>query len=121
MRGILKGCMLAAGGFVLGRAYANYQAKEALKNSFTFIREKERFESIIFGTEKDARQVLSELKGVIERYGAASVADLYDLAGIIAQFDCEAAKRGWTSLSSAEIVPVRGGFEIRFPSVQPIN
>lgn len=94
MRGILKGCMLAGAGFVLGRACAIYQAEQALKNAP--LNRKKSDESVIFGTEKDARQVLSELKGVIERYG-------------------------WTSLSSAEIVPVTGGFEIRFPSVQPIN
>jgi hypothetical protein len=118
MRGILKGCLLAGAGFVLGRACSIYQAEQALKNAPE--QEKERFESVIFGTEKDARMVLSELKGVIERYGAASVADFYDLAGIVTQFDYEATRRGWTSLSNAEIVPVSGGFEIRFPSVQPI-
>lgn len=119
MRGILKGCLLAGAGFVLGRACAIYQAERALKNALE--QGKEQFDPVVFGTEKDARQVLRELKGVIERYGAASVADLYDLAGIVAQFGYEANKYGWTSLSSAEIIPVSGGFEIRLPSVQLIN
>ena len=118
MRGILKGCLLAGAGFVLGRACAIYQAEQALKNAP--LNRKKSDESVIFGTEKDARQVLSELKGGIERYGAASVADLYDLAGVTCP-NYTANKYGWTSLSSAEIVPVTGGFEIRFPSVQPIN
>lgn len=124
MRGILKCCMLAAGGFMLGRTFAKYQAGQAVKDSFTFTREREQFDKmideIIFWPEKDASEVLSGLKGIVERYGMASMADFCDLA-TISNLEYRTTKYGWTDLNSAMVVPVKYGYKIQLPSIQPIK
>lgn len=56
------------------------------------------YDDIIFETRGDAELVLDQLESAIANYGIASVADLYDLAGITCR-NYTANRYGWTDHS----------------------
>jgi hypothetical protein len=68
----------------------------------------------------DASHVLISLQENAERYNVTSVADYYELIGVPSQHTDN--NYGWTvdSISRASIVPVQGGFVIKFPPVEVI-
>lgn len=70
-------------------------------------------EDVILDSKSDAEEVLSQLVDLIEDYGAASVADLYDMVGISGQFTDN--YWGWRDLSSATTRRVRDGYLIDLP------
>lgn len=76
-------------------------------------RARHNFDDIILETRGDAEEVLSHLVDLTEDYGMASVADLYDLVGITANFTDN--KYGWENLSTASISRVRSGYLIDLP------
>ena len=55
-----------------------------------------------------------------EPYGIASVADLYDLAGITCR-SYTANKYGWTDIRSAKVVRIRDGYILQLPRTVQIN
>ena len=77
------------------------------------------FDDIILETRWEAEEVLSHMIDLIENYGVASVADLYELVGITGSFTDN--KYGWTNLSSATVSRVRDGYLINLPNAQPID
>jgi hypothetical protein len=68
----------------------------------------------------DAANILTSLVEYADRYDVVSIADFYDLIGIAAQHTDH--NYGWTidTISHATIMPVRGGFIIKFPPVEVI-
>ena len=56
---------------------------------------------------------------LIETYGMASVADMYDLVGI--SCDYTANKYGWTNIRNAEVVRTRDGYMLKMPKALPIK
>lgn len=71
------------------------------------------FDDIIFGARGEAEDVLSHLVDLTVDYNQATVADLYDLAGITSDFTDN--KYGWTNLRDARVDRVRGGYLINLP------
>lgn len=71
------------------------------------------FDDIILETRGDAEEVLSMLVDLIEDYGMASVADLYDSVGVTSNFTDR--KYGWTNLASASVSRVRDGYLLSLP------
>lgn len=69
----------------------------------------------------DAAHVLTSLTEQADMYDNVSVADYYDLIGVPTQFTDNSY--GWTheSIIQASILPVRGGYVIKFPSVEVIG
>ena len=61
-------------------------------------RSRHDFDDIVLDSRGEAEEVLSTLVDLVEDYGVASVADLYDLVGIESTF--VDTKYGWTNLSS---------------------
>ena len=78
------------------------------------------YDDILFDTRGDAEVVLNEMQNVIEQYGFVSVGNLYDLADVSTE-NYSLNKYGWTSLSSARVVPTRDGYVINLPRACPIN
>lgn len=68
----------------------------------------------------DASHVIATLVENADMYNSVSVADYYDLIGVPTKYTDN--NFGWTidSISRASIVPVRGGFVIKFPPVEVI-
>ena len=73
-------------------------------------------DEIILETERDAREVLSRLDEILEKYGVVRVADYYDLVGVQCRYTDN--KYGWMDLRTADIVRTRdGGYFIKLPKV----
>lgn len=72
------------------------------------------YDDILFETRGDADLVLDQLESCINDYGLASVADLYDLAGITCR-SYTASKYGWTDIRTAKVVRIREGYIIQLP------
>ena len=77
-------------------------------------------EEYILDDRDSASHVLVTLCESADRYNVVSVADYYDLIGVPTQYTDN--NHGWTidSISRATILPVRGGYIIKFPPVEVI-
>ena len=78
------------------------------------------YDDIIFETRGDADLVLDQLESAIANYGLASVADLYDLAGITCH-SYTANKYGWTDIRTAKVIRLRDGYTLQLPRTVQIN
>ena len=76
------------------------------------------YDDIIFESRGDADLVLDQLEAAINQFGLASVADLYDLAGITCP-NYTANKYGWTDIRSARVVRIRDGYILQLPPKSP--
>lgn len=108
-----------------GRSYVSYnnyynkgdryeRREPSLRN-----RSRHNFDDIILDSRGEAEEVLSHLVDLVDDYGMASVADLYDLVGITSNFTDN--KYGWTNLSSASVSRVRDGYLIDLPRAMPLD
>lgn len=66
----------------------------------------------------DGEQVLETLSEMIDRYGVASIADLYGLLGHPTNYIDN--NWGWTDLRFADVVQTPDGWLLKLPSVQPL-
>ena len=78
------------------------------------------YDDISFDNRGDAEAVLTGLEEVINKYGFATVADLYDLAQI-SNHNYAMNNYGWTDIHTARVVPVRDGYMIKLPKALPMN
>lgn len=76
------------------------------------------FDEILIDSRGEAEEVLSHLVELVDQYGVATVADLYDLVGVTS--DHVDNKYGWTNLSRASVTRVRGGYLINLPRTQVV-
>lgn len=78
------------------------------------------YDRIVLTDKGEAEMVLARLDEVIATYGHARVSDLYDLLGMTCDFTCN--DYGWTNLSTARTVSVRGGgYGFDLPRALPIH
>ena len=77
------------------------------------------YDDIILETRGEAEDVLTRLDEIIDIYGMASVADLYDLVGVTGQYTDN--KYGWTDIRTATSVRVRDGYLLKMPRAIPLN
>ena len=73
--------------------------------------------TILFETREDAEKALNTVKDMIETYGWACVADLYEIAGLSSTYTD--ARMGWTRLDDADVVESRDGYGLRLPRPVP--
>lgn len=74
-------------------------------------------QDIICQDRGEAEQVLDELLDYVDRYGQATVADLYDLVGITTSITDN--NWGWENLNTARVDRVSGGYLLNLP--KPIS
>lgn len=78
------------------------------------------YDDIEFSSRGEAQLVIDQLNEIIEEYQFATVADMYDLAGLIPPHTSN--NYGWTSIRTAEPVRVRGGkYIVKLPKASPID
>lgn len=78
--------------------------------------------SMIFETRAEAESTLKQMKKLISLYGFATIADLYDLAGIPIRYrEYEHNKLGWFNLDKATIETVGSRYTIRLPKHVPVE
>lgn len=78
------------------------------------------YDEIVLDTRGEAELVLDELDRIIARYQFASVADLYEIAGIDNN-NYTLHRYGWSSLRSATIKRIRDGYLLVMPKAMPID
>lgn len=77
-------------------------------------------DDIIFETYGDAALVLEQLEAAIANYDVASVADLYDLAGVTCP-NYTANKYGWSDLRRAKVIHTREGYMLQLPRTEELR
>lgn len=70
---------------------------------------------VIFTERGDAEEVLSQMNGLIQRYGMVSVLDFYDLIG--QKCNPTDNKYGWKDLSASAVLRSYDGYKIDFPRI----
>lgn len=120
MNGFLKNGLLVLGGVVLGSAMTQKAIIDTLHSKDSSLRQNQReCQELLFETRGDVEKILDDLNYCISKYGCATLADFYDLAGVRAFYeDC---KFGWTTLNGVKVVRKRDGYTIEFPRAMPIT
>lgn len=70
--------------------------------------------NFIFKTRTDAQKVIDGLKETMDTYGSVSVADLYDLVGVVTKYTDNGY--GWMDISSAKISINSCGYTLQINS-----
>lgn len=104
----------SGGGYV---SYRDYGRRDERKSSDT--RSSFDYDEIRFEYRGDAEAVLDQMIDMIDRYGIATVADMYDMADMTAPYTSN--RYGWTSLRTADVARVSDGYIIRLPKAMPID
>lgn len=102
-------------------SYRDYSSRDGKRKNNKSYRARNDFEfnSIIVRTRGEAEMILDQLDAAIDKFGFASVADLYDLAGL--SIDYTANSYGWTSIRNATVVPSRGEYILKMPKAVPLD
>lgn len=104
---------------VNSRSHFNYSTNSRVsyrnddRNRPIYSRRSNSIDDIICEDRGEAEQVIDELMEQIDRYGKATVADLYDCVGITTSPSDN--NWGWETLSSANVRRVSGGYLIDLP------
>lgn len=77
------------------------------------------YNEIILDTRVDAERVLDELTDIIDRYGSASIGDLYQAVGLPTV--TTDYNYGWKSMKGADAVAVSNGYLLKLPNAIPIK
>ena len=78
------------------------------------------YDTIVIDDRAEAEEVLVRMDELIETYGMASVADLYDLVGVTCEHTDN--KYGWTNLRNAKAVRlIGGGYKLDLPKALPLS
>lgn len=77
------------------------------------------FDDIVIATRPEAETVLERLGDLVDRYGAASVRDLYELVGITGNYTDD--KYGWDDLRTAKYGRTRDGYVLDLPRPIPLE
>lgn len=99
---------------------SSYRSSDSAKSSSAF-----DYMDISFDTRRDAELVLDQLQSAINRFGYATVNDLYDsipddmLPATFVPFT--GAKYGWINLSGVRAANVRGRWILNLPKAVPID
>jgi hypothetical protein len=77
------------------------------------------FDDIVLDSRVEAEEVIEKLFEVVSRYGAATVADLYELVGLSTAHTDQ--KWGWTDVRGAGVSRIRGGYLLDLPDPEPLS
>lgn len=107
------------GGYVSYNRYAMGQQAQPSRTISRAARVRHQFDEIVLETRSEATEVLDRLYELVDKYGSASVADLYELAGVAATHADQ--KWGWEELRGAGVGRVRGGYLLELPDPEPLK
>ena len=108
-----------SGDYVSYRDYSNRDRDRDRRE--VSVRGRFDLDDLVFGSRRDAEATLEQMDDMIDRYGWATVLDLYESADLGGSAPWTANKYGWTSLRSADVVKVRDGYVIKLPKAQPLD
>lgn len=108
-----------------GKSYASYYRRsddrDRDRDRGRSVSRSSAWDDIVLDSRGEAEEVLSQLSDLAYDYGQATVADLYDLVGISANFTDE--KYGWFKgdLRSAGVRRVRDGYLLELPRASRLD
>lgn len=84
------------------------------------------YRDLVFSTYADADRVLKMMQDIIDQYEVVRVADIYDIAGVSADFGSHTdTNYGWTDIHTASIDKIRDangfGYILKLPRALPIE
>lgn len=94
-------------------SYSSYYDRDKRETRRPNNRATHNFDDIIIESRGEAEEVLSRLVDIVEEYGVASVADLYELVGLASSFTDN--KYGWDNLGNAYVSRTRDGYIVNLP------
>ena len=77
------------------------------------------FDQIVIESRGEAEEVIDRLIDLVDKFGLATVSDLYELVGMTPNYTDQ--KWGWTDLRVASVQPVRGGYLLDLPRPEPVQ
>ena len=77
------------------------------------------YDEIILESRIEAEDVLGSVNELIDVYGMASVADLYDLVGVTGNYTD--VNYGWINIRNASVVRVKDGYMLKMPKPLPLK
>lgn len=77
------------------------------------------FGEIILGSMAEANEVLDRLYIMIDQFGTATVADLYEMCDLSANFVDR--NWGWTDISGSRVRRVRNGYLLDLPRPETLD
>lgn len=77
------------------------------------------FDEVLLESRTEGEEVIDQLFEVVNRYGAATVADLYQLVGLAATHTDH--KWGWTDIRGAGVSRTRDGYLLDLPDPHPLD
>lgn len=101
-----------------GSYYDGQKAMKASDEPYVYSG-KSKYADILVESRQLADDVLIGMDEICQRYGRASIADLYDMVGI--DGDPSDNNYGWTSMKNAKIVRHRDKWLIKMPRPYPID
>lgn len=107
------------GGYVSYNRYAMGPQAQPSRTISRAARVRHQFDEIVLETRSEATEVLDRLYELVDKYGSASVADLYELAGVSATHADQSW--GWEELRGAGVGRVRGGYLLELPDPEPLK
>lgn len=108
-----------------GKSYVSYSSYYKSDNSnnnrnrAVDRRSRGNYSPVEVDSRTEGEEILSNLVDFIVDYGQATVADLYELAGLSSNFTDN--KWGWVDLSSASVKRVRNGYLIDLPNPEELD
>lgn len=90
------------------------RSSENTKNGIGF-----EYDDIEFGTRGEAEAALEQMRDAVARYGMVTVADLYDMAGLVAPFTSQ--KYGWYTVDGVSVTRTRDGYILKLPRATALN
>jgi hypothetical protein len=107
-------------GYVSYNRYSMGAARDAAERVMSRqSRARHNFDEIVLEERAEAEEVIDRLFDLVSRYESASVADLYELVGIVPSHTDN--KWGWTDLRGSGVSRVRDGYLLDLPDPDPFN
>lgn len=101
-------------------SYANcYDRNSSRRETTARTRSVFDYDDIIFEKRGEAEDVLSRMDELISTYHMASVADLFEFAGLTGPYTGN--RYGWTDIRSASVVRTKDGYMLKLPRALPLD
>lgn len=103
--------------YVSYRSYSDRDHRDSHRDDRPSIRFD--YDVIEYPSRGDAEAVLDEMYAAVKKYGLVTVAEMYDMSGLVAPYT--AHNYGWTSVRNAEVRRSGGKYIISLPKPYPID
>lgn len=102
-----------------GLSKISYNTISSSNSRPSYVRSGYTYDDIVLDTRGEVENVIRHMDDLISQYGSVSVADLYDMVGILGTPNDN--KWGWANVRNAEPIRVKDGYLLKLPKAHPID